>query len=148
MREPKLSAFVLMPFSRDFDDIYQFGIKAACEELRINCERGDEVDSAGKIYDKIISSISKADIIIADLTGTNANVYYETGFAHALKKLTIHLCHSIAEIPLDLRGFQHIEYSGRIIDLRNGLKRQLEWASAYVRTEKTSSTSSKMRRAR
>ena len=75
----KLYAFVLMPFAKDFDDLYQLGIKAACDEVGIFCERVDETHVLGPIYDKIVNAISKADIIIADLTGRNANVYYENG---------------------------------------------------------------------
>jgi len=138
MRDPKLSAFAVMPFSKDFEDTYILGIKAVCDELRITCKRGDEANFSGKIYDKIIRSISEADIIIVDLTGTNANVYYETGIAHTLNKFTIHLCRSIDEVSFDLRGFQHIEYFGSIVSLRNELKKQLEWASTYMLTSKAS----------
>jgi nucleoside 2-deoxyribosyltransferase len=91
----KLYAFVLMSFSDDFDDIYKPGIKAACEEVGIYCERVDETHVLGPIYDKIVNAITKADIIIADLTGRNPNVYYETGFAHAQNKVTIHLCKDV-----------------------------------------------------
>jgi hypothetical protein len=34
--------FVLMPFSKNFDDVYKFGIKAACNNIGVQCERMDE----------------------------------------------------------------------------------------------------------
>ncbi len=132
---PKLYVFVLMPFAKEFDDVYQLGIKAACEELDMYCERIDETHMLGPIYDKIVTSISKADVIVADLTGRNANVYYEIGFAHALSKVAIHLCQDVKEIPFDLRGFQHVVYSGRIVDLKAQLKAKLEWAREFLKTK-------------
>lgn len=40
--KPKLFAFVLMPLSKDFDDVYQLGIKATCKDIGLYCERVDE----------------------------------------------------------------------------------------------------------
>ncbi len=133
--DPKLYVFVLMPFDTDFRDTYEFGIKAACDEAGMYCERVDETHVLGTLYDKIVNSIAKADIVIADLTARNANVYYETGYAHALSKVTIHLCRDIKEIPFDLLGFQHIEYSGSIVELKRLLKEKLTWAADYIRTQ-------------
>ena len=39
---PRPFAFVLMPFSKNFDDIYKLGIKAACENAGVLAERVDE----------------------------------------------------------------------------------------------------------
>ena len=36
---PKPFVFVLMPFSAEFDDIYQVGIKPACDEAGAYAER-------------------------------------------------------------------------------------------------------------
>lgn len=135
--QSKPYAFVLMPFNKEFDDVYQLGIKAACDEVGIYCERVDETHVLGPIYDKIVNAITKADIIIADLSGRNPNVYYETGYAHALSKVTIHHCKDVKEIPFDLLGFQHIVYSGRIVDLKEKLKEKLQWASDYIQTKGT-----------
>jgi hypothetical protein len=123
-----------MPFTKEFDDIYQLGIKAACDELGMYCERVDETHVLGTLYDKIVNSISKADVVVADLTSRNPNVYYETGYAHALKKVTIHLCQDIGDIPFDLLGFQHIVYSGRIVELKRQLAEKLAWAAEYITT--------------
>jgi hypothetical protein len=124
-----------MPFAAEFDDVYQLGIKTACDETGIYCERVDETHVLGPIYDKIVNAITKADIVVADLTGRNPNVYYETGYAHAQNKVTIHLCQDVKEIPFDLLGFQHIVYSGRIVDLKDKLKEKLLWALDYVRAK-------------
>ena len=53
----------------------------------------------------------RADLIVADLTGQNANVFYEMGFAHALNKDTILLTQTIGDVPFDLRQRRLVEYA-------------------------------------
>jgi hypothetical protein len=43
----------------------------------------------GTILQRIYNQIAKADIIVSDMTGKNPNVFYETGYAHALNKQVI-----------------------------------------------------------
>jgi nucleoside 2-deoxyribosyltransferase len=86
---PKPFCFVLMPFSESFSDIYELGIKEACNDAGAYCERVDEQIFQERILDRIYNQIAKADIIIADMTGKNPNVFYEVGYAHALGKNTI-----------------------------------------------------------
>jgi hypothetical protein len=42
LEEPKIFAFVLMPFNKAFDDIYKLGIKETATQLGILAERVDE----------------------------------------------------------------------------------------------------------
>ncbi len=133
---PKPYVFVIMPISRNTRDTWELGIEAACRDLGFYCERVDKINFIGGIYDRIVNSIAKADIVVSDLSGKNPNVYYETGYAHALQKVTIHLCRDIEEIPFDLRGFQHIVYSDSIVDLKRELKEKLLWAQGYLRDSK------------
>lgn len=119
--------FVLMPFSDDFNDVYQFGIKRACEEHDAYCERVDEQMFDGTILERIFSQIARADVIVADMTGKNANVFYETGYAHALKKRVILLTKSAADIPFDLKHYTHLVY-GSIGELARQLAPRLAWA--------------------
>jgi nucleoside 2-deoxyribosyltransferase len=53
--------------------------------------------------DDILESIRKADVVLADLTGKNANVFYEVGICHALGKPVLLLAQSIEDVPFDLR---------------------------------------------
>src|SRR3954468_14612227 len=86
---PKCFVFVLMPFDRKFDDVYQLGIKAACEEAGAYSMRVDEQIFHENILDRLYTQISKADLIVADMSGRNPNVFYEVGYAHALGKIVI-----------------------------------------------------------
>lgn len=114
---PRPFVFVLMPFTREFDDIYQLGIKPACLNAGTYAERVDEQLFHESILDRIYNQIAKADIIIADMTGRNPNVFYEAGYAHALNKAVILMTQKADDIPFDLKHYPHIIYEGRITDL-------------------------------
>src|SRR5438552_12774542 len=103
-------AFVLMPFSTAFDDIYERGIKRACDEAGIDCLRVDKQLFTGNIMDRLYGEIARADLIIADLTGQNANVFYEVVYARALKKRMILLSRD-KELVFDLGHDAHILYA-------------------------------------
>ena len=89
----------LMPFDEGFNDIYKLGIKAVCEDEGAYCERVDEQIFQGSILDRIINQISKADIIIGDMSGRNPNVFFEVGYAKALDKKVILLTSKTEDIP-------------------------------------------------
>lgn len=125
---PKTFIFVLMPLSAEFDDIYKLGIKDACKEAGGYCERVDEQIFEESILDRIYNQISKADLLVADMTGRNPNVFYEVGYAHALGKRVILLTEKSEDIPFDLKHYPHIVYGGRIAELREELKKRIKWA--------------------
>lgn len=122
-RPPRV--FVVMPFAPELDDAYHLGIREVVAKLNGSCERADEMQYVGGIVQKIYASIKKADIIIAEVSTPNPNVYYEVGFAHALGIPVVLLTSDIATTPFDLRGYNHIVYSS-IVDLRRKLGRMLQ----------------------
>ena len=125
-------AFVLMPFSEEFKDIYKFGIKEAANDIGIKAERVDEQLYTEGMLSRIYSQIEEADIIITDMTGRNPNVFYEVGYAHAKNKLCLHLTQDTTDIPFDLQHQRHIVYGGSIESLREQLVENLEWAKKEV----------------
>ncbi len=128
--QPKPFVFVLMPFDSSFDDIYKFGIKGAADQVGAYAERVDEQMYSGGILDRIFNQISKADAIIADMTGRNPNVFYEVGYAHALGKVVLLLTQNADDIPFDLKHRPHTVYEGKIEALRTALVTRLQWAIA------------------
>jgi hypothetical protein len=128
---PKPFVFVLMPFNEDFDDIYKLGIKEAAKEIGAYAERVDEQIFTEGILERIFNQISKADVIVADMTGRNPNVFYEVGYAHALGKIVLLLTQKVDDIPFDLKHKQHIIYGNsgsKIQNLRSELTLKLNWA--------------------
>jgi hypothetical protein len=127
MPKPNTSAFVIMPFSEEFRDIYELGIKAACHACGVGCTRVDEQIFLHSILDRIYEQIAEADIVISELTGRNPNVFYETGYAHGLKKAVIFLTKSSDDIPFDLRQYPHVVYGNSIAKLKSELEKRVRY---------------------
>ncbi|MCP4680585.1 MAG: GAF domain-containing protein [Deltaproteobacteria bacterium] len=125
-RAPGPYIFVLMPFAEEFRDIYELGIKATAENLGMRCERVDEIEFNDAILAQIYSGIQRADLVIADMTGRNPNVFYEVGYAHALSKDVVLLTQKAEDIPFDLKGHNHIIYGNSITTLQRRLEKRLK----------------------
>src|SRR4029453_3589189 len=125
---PKPFVFVLMPFDDKFNDIYKFGIKGAADDAGAYAERLDEQMFTEGTLQRIFNQIRQGDVIVADMTGRNPNVFYEVGYAHALGKLVLLLTQKAKDIPFDLQHHKHIVYSGKIQLLRSELATNLRWA--------------------
>jgi hypothetical protein len=136
MTDDKIFAFVLMPFDAQFNDIYKLGIKELAATLGITAERVDEQIYREGILERIYRQIEKADIIIADMTGKNANVFYEVGYAHAKDKICVLLTSKVEDIPFDLRHKRHIIYGGSILTLKEHLAEELAWAKKEIENVK------------
>ena len=134
----KAFAFVLMPFESAFNDIYHFGIKEPAKALSILAQRVDEQIYREGILERIYRQIEAADIVIADMSGRNANVFYEVGFAHAKDKLCILLTTNAEDIPFDLKHRRHIVYEGSIEILRTKLIDELKWALEEIQNVRDS----------
>ncbi|MDD5391129.1 MAG: hypothetical protein PHD37_17470 [Gallionellaceae bacterium] len=131
-------AFVLMPFDKTFDDIYKLGIKETATALGILAERVDEQIFSEGILERIYRQIELADLIVADMTGQNPNVFYEVGYAHAKGKLCILLTQRAEDIPFDLKHHRHIVYGSSIGQLRNLLAEEMAWAKDQVEAIRSS----------
>jgi len=128
-----------MPFDQAFDDVYKLGIKGAVAQFDdVIAERVDEQIYREGILERIYRQIEVADIIIADMTGQNPNVFYEVGYAHAKGKLCILLTSNAGDIPFDLKHQRHIVYGNSIVSLQRELEKELGWARSELEKQRTS----------
>lgn len=134
----EIFAFILMPFDKAFDDIYKLGIKETATTLGILAERVDEQIFREGILERIYRQIELADLVVADMTGQNPNVFYEVGYAHAKGKLCILLTQKAEDIPFDLKHHRHIVYDGSIGQLRTQLAEEMAWAKGQIDTIRSS----------
>ncbi len=90
----KPHAFVAMPFATkpgpdgqpiDFNRVYAEYIKPALEAAGLQVFRADEEQRAGDIRTDMFQELLVADLVVADLTIDNPNVWYELGVRHALR---------------------------------------------------------------
>lgn len=106
----KAKVFVIMPFSDEFFDSYEM-MKAHFEDEFEFSHAGEE-DNQQNILADIIRPIYSADVVLADLTGLNANVMYELGIAHSLNKKTIVITRDdMSTLPFDLKQYRAKGYS-------------------------------------
>jgi hypothetical protein len=77
----KKRVFVAMPFSEEFENVYEFGIYPAVRNCGYICERVDETHFTGDVLGRIRGGIEAADLVVADLTEGRPNVYLEVGYA-------------------------------------------------------------------
>ena len=124
---PRPFAFVLMPFATGFDDVFKLAIQAACADAGAYAERVDQQIFTGNILERVFNQIAKADLIVADMSERNANVFYEVGYAHALGKTTILLTRRAEDIPFDLQQYPHIVYGDSLSRLKTELVRSVRW---------------------
>jgi len=107
-------AFVIMQFSPPFEHLFNEVIKPVAEECRIRAEKADDILGPGMIIADITRRLQEADIVIADTTPQNPNVFYELGYAHAIGKPTIVLAEKRRELPFDVSGFRTLFYENSI----------------------------------
>jgi hypothetical protein len=77
----KKRVFVALPFSEEFQNVYEFGIYPAVRSCGFICERVDETHFTGDVLGRIREGIEAASFVIADLTEGRPNVYLEVGYA-------------------------------------------------------------------
>jgi tetratricopeptide (TPR) repeat protein len=122
-----LSCYVSIPFgikidtdgrALDFDFLYNTVIRPAVQELEMECRRLDEF-SPGTIWHKtLFTELISSDLMIADITTHNANVLYEIGVRHAMKRGRTLLISAGGRLPWSISYLQALQYepdsSGRL----------------------------------
>ncbi len=107
-------AFVVMKFEETYDNLYREVIRPVCEKSGFDVHRADDVFRPGIILQDIINSLLDSDLVIAEVTPPNPNVFYELGYAHALAKPTVLLARRGGELPFDISGYRVIFYDDTI----------------------------------
>jgi hypothetical protein len=104
------TCFVMMPFGQWFDSYYKDLFVPAIQGAGMEPCRADELFSTGTVIEQIWEQIQKSKILLADLTGKNANVFYELGLAHAACKPVVFVTSKLEDVPFDLRHLRVIVY--------------------------------------
>ena len=132
MSDRQPTAFVIMPFDSELDEVYKLFIHKTLTDLGFTVDRADSINNQRSILADIIVSIAESDIIIADLTSSNANVYYELGIAHAFDKPVILLTQDIEEVPFDLRPYRLLPYNVHFARIEEAQQRLREIAQGFL----------------
>ena len=103
--------FLAMPYGFDWFAPVKEVIVDAAEAENFYCEVSKDMYSPGHILDQIWWEIRRSEVVVADVTGGNPNVYYEVGLAHALGKDIIFLTQDPGPLPFDVSTSRLIKYS-------------------------------------
>src|SRR5579863_1471971 len=101
------------------DDVLDFIIKPAMEELGIFAYRADHSQQIGRITDQMYSSILDDDLCIAILSYHNPNVFYELAIAQSAARPVIILIEKGQTVPFDIKDLRAIEYDLKPRPLRD-----------------------------
>lgn len=113
--------FVLMPFGRkpatgggviDFDAVYSELIAPAIETAGLDPLRADEEKTGGIIHKPMFERLILCEFAVADLTTANANVFYELGLRHAVRRASTVLLFAkdAGQLPFDVAPLRAMPY--------------------------------------
>jgi hypothetical protein len=102
--------FVAMPFDESMDDLFHYGIQGAVRSAGFSCERADLSSFVGDVMSWVKQRIEGAELVIADLSAANPNVYLEVGYAWGCGRPTILIVHDTSELKFDVKSQRCLKY--------------------------------------
>lgn len=127
--------FVVSPIGEDGSDIrrnadqlFNHIIKPVCEKCGFKAIRIDHENTPDSITQGILDSLFKYDLVIADLTGHNPNVFFEIGYRASIGKPIIHLKRKGESIPFDVSSIRTFDYDLTDLDVVAETRERLEKA--------------------
>ena len=107
--ENRKTCFVIAPIdepgteTRERSDlVLEHIIRPAVEQRGFDAVRADDMENPGIITSQVIQQVLNADLVVADLTERNPNVFYELAIRHAIRKPFIQLVREGERIPFDI----------------------------------------------
>lgn len=62
------------------------------------------------VINDVVALIARSKVVICDLTGRNANVFYEAGIAHMLGREVVLITQTESDVPFDLAHYRYVKY--------------------------------------
>src|ERR1051325_562316 len=131
-----MRAFIIRPFGTkndiDFDKVQELLISPALEAIGAEGRTTIDIVKAGNIRVDMFRRLLTADLVIADLSIHNANVFYELGIRHALRDYGTFMLRCDADkFPFDLQTDRYFVYdkddpAASLSNLIDALKRTKE----------------------
>jgi len=140
-----MRAFIIRPFGTkndiNFDEVEQKLIDPALSRLEVTGRTTMEIRRQGNIRLDMFQRLLTADLVIADISIHNANVYYELGVRHALRGKRTFMVRARGagiktdEVPFDIKTDRYLTYDGvnpatSIDDLVEGLRQTINSEAA------------------
>lgn len=96
----------------DFDYVYEHVFAPAISAAGAVAVRSDFERGGGFIHTSMLERLLLADVVLADVSVSNPNVFYELGIRHAPRpRATITLsCAATGPLPFDVAALRHLRY--------------------------------------
>lgn len=88
------------------DEIFNYLIKPVAAQKGYETKRLIDEANPGFISGELMQRLYQADIVIADITGSNPNVFYELALRHSMARPFIHISEDTDNIPFDVAQAQ------------------------------------------
>jgi hypothetical protein len=108
------------------DKLLRHIIKPACESRGFEAIRVDQLNDTNSITQTIIEKLEMADLVIADITGHNPNVFYEIGFRTRTNKPIIYLKEQGENLPFDVNTIRTFDYNLTDLDSVEEVRHRLD----------------------
>ena len=112
-----------------YDDLIKEALFKAAPSLDVT--RADEVSAPGTINNEIVTRLMHSDLVLADITFPNPNVFYELGLRHAARAGTLLIKERDGKYaPFDVHPLRHIPYDNTPSGMKNlaeELRKNIEW---------------------
>lgn len=125
------NVFVVMSFkeSGQYKDLYA-SIKRVCSEFDYDAKRVDESNLHKRIISEIMKQVRQSAFVIADVTESKPNVFYELGFADGVGKEVILVAQKGTELPFDITDVPVLFWES-FTDFEAELRKRVEQISAW-----------------
>lgn len=111
------------------DDTFEYLIKPTVIKYGYNPIRADHIQTPGMITNQIMEQLLEADLVIADLTDNNPNVFYELAIRHSSNRPYIQIMKISQKIPFDIHGLRTIYFDLNVAQVEKAkidLSKQIE----------------------
>ncbi|TDC89299.1 hypothetical protein E1161_21630 [Saccharopolyspora aridisoli] len=110
---------------RRANQVFKHVVKPVFEYQGYSCTRGDTIEQSGHITTQVLEKILNAQVVVADLTDHNPNVFYELAIRHVTGKPFIQLIAQGQNPPFDIHGFRTIQLDHKDLDSAEEAKKSI-----------------------
>ena len=100
-------------------------IEPTMSELGYDVTRSDKIDEAGIVTNQIVDRLLNDDVVIADLTDHNPNVFYELAIRHAVRRPVVLITDHAWPPPFDLNQARVIEFDTYDVNCHDEVRRKI-----------------------
>lgn len=140
----------LAPLGTEERTKYENGIQTwenvfepACQRFGMQPLRADKLAQPGEITEQVFALLRDADVVIADLTGGNANVMYELGLRHTRDLVTIQIG-EYERLPFDVNIIRTIQFRRTEAGLMDARESLIEALRAALQGKATPVTATRL----